>query len=70
MGFLELARLNTNGVLDQTFGQGGSLTTSFGSTAAVDALTIQSDGKIVAVGTVMDSTTGIVSFALARYLGQ
>src|SRR5438128_1892704 len=48
-----LARYNTSGSLDTTFGSKGTLTTAFGSAADyADALVIQSDGKIVAVGNV------------------
>jgi len=60
-----LARYNTDGTLDATFGTGGLATTDFnnGSDRAY-ALAIQSDGKIVAAG----STN--TDFALARYLSQ
>ncbi len=44
-----LARYTTNGVLDSTFGSGGTVT-SPGTYYIANALTIQSDGKIVAVG--------------------
>lgn len=69
-GLFGIARLNEDGSLDQTFGASGTVTTAFPSTAGVSAITMQSDGKVVAVGIVLDSTTGIASFALARYLGQ
>jgi Domain of unknown function (DUF5122) beta-propeller len=66
-----LARVNSNGAMDLTFGTGGVLTTSFqGQTsAAVTAVLIQPDGKIVAVGQTLTSS-GIANLALARYLGQ
>jgi uncharacterized delta-60 repeat protein len=60
-----LARYNVDGSLDSGFGEGGLVITPFpghlgiGSAAAV---TIQSDGKIVAVG-----SSWIYEFALARY---
>jgi uncharacterized delta-60 repeat protein len=56
-----LARLNANGELDTTFGNGGTLTTD----NAVNGVLVQADGKIVAVEAV--STDGI---ALARYLAN
>jgi uncharacterized delta-60 repeat protein len=56
-----LARLGTNGDLDTTFGNGGTVTTD----NSVFGLLIQTDGKIVAVEQV--STTEI---AVARYLAQ
>jgi uncharacterized delta-60 repeat protein len=62
-----VARYNSNGILDNSFGGGtGKVTTDFGSSAdnAV-AVAIQEDGKIVVGGYGSD---GIVSgFALARY---
>jgi uncharacterized delta-60 repeat protein len=66
-----VARLNTDGSLDSTFGTGGTLTTTFpGQTSAAGtAVVIQSDGKIVAVGQTLTSS-GIANLALARYLGQ
>ena len=56
-----LARLNTNGVLDTTFGNEGTLTTD----NPVNGVLVQADGKIVAVEAV--GTDGI---ALARYLAN
>lgn len=69
-GLFGVARLNPDGSLDSTFGRGGSLTTAFASTASATALALQSDGKIVAAGIVLDSTTGVASFALTRYFGR
>jgi len=55
-----LARYTSNGRLDTTFGSGGKVTTAIGnSPASILALALQSDGKIVAVGT-----------SIARYLAQ
>src|SRR5262245_25189925 len=47
-----LARYNADGSLDSTFGTGGKTVVNFGSkhNAALWALTIQPDGKIVAAG--------------------
>jgi uncharacterized delta-60 repeat protein len=64
-----LVRYNADGALDNTFGTGGKVVTSFGpSTDRVLALVIQADGKIVAGG---DSDRGTSTsgqdFALARY---
>jgi uncharacterized delta-60 repeat protein len=56
-----LARLNANGELDTTFGNGGTLTTD----NSVNGVLVQADGKIVAVEAV--GTDGI---ALARYLAN
>ena len=68
-----LARFTSAGVLDTTFGTGGEVTTTFDNAppavSFVTGLAIQSDGKIVAVGT---STFDIESSDayVARYLGQ
>jgi uncharacterized delta-60 repeat protein len=63
-----LARYNTNGSLDLTFNATGKVLTDFSGSGSVDrleALAIQSDGKIVAAG---DSfANGPSSFAVARY---
>ena len=64
-----LARLNSDGSLDSKFGAGGVLTTSFGNSAQIFSVVIQTDGKIVAVGQTSNSQ-GITSLALARYLGN
>jgi uncharacterized delta-60 repeat protein len=58
-GLSGLARLNSNGQLDTTFGSGGSL-----ATFSVSGLLIQTDGKIVAVG-----SSG-ADLALARYFAN
>jgi uncharacterized delta-60 repeat protein len=58
-GMSGLARLNSNGQLDTTFGGGGSL-----ATFHVTGLLIQTDGKIVAIGS---SGTDL---ALARYFAN
>jgi uncharacterized delta-60 repeat protein len=61
-----LARYNTDGSLDTSFGTGGTVTTAFGTAGDTPlAVVIQTDGKIVAVG-YSNSSPGPV-FALARY---
>jgi uncharacterized delta-60 repeat protein len=62
-----LARYITTGQLDPGFGNGGLVTTSFGSgaNASISALALQSDGKIVVAGSVNQT-----SFVVARYRGQ
>jgi uncharacterized delta-60 repeat protein len=45
-----LVRYNTNGTLDETFNEGGIVTTMFGSAAWLSAMALQSDGKIVLTG--------------------
>ena len=60
-----IARYNTNGSLDNTFGIDGKITTSFGSQAEAFCMAIQSDGKIVAAGYMYNDSTW--EFAVARY---
>jgi uncharacterized delta-60 repeat protein len=70
-----LARYTAGGVADTTFGSSGEVTTAFGTNlAAIYAVALQSDGKIVAVGGSLQNLQnpggkagGIV---VARYLGQ
>jgi len=62
-----LARLNANGSLDASFGNGGRVTTDFfGGLDGILDLEIQPDGKLVAAG-VADAPTTSKDFALARY---
>jgi len=56
-----LARYETNGELDLSFGNGGKVTTSLGRDAGAVALALQPDGKIVA--------TGFVSTDFQHYVG-
>ena len=59
-----LARYNTNGTLDTSFGDTGTITTAFGATALGNSVVIQSDGKILVAGQSNDTNS---DFALARY---
>ena len=63
---MALARYNTDGTLDNTFGTNGKVTTAFGQFSEIQAMTLQNDGKIVAVGYTSDSTYR-GSFAVVRY---
>ena len=64
-----LARYTTRGRLDTTFGGDGKVTTHFatGSTDGAQAVAVQADGKIIAVG---DSFLTHVRFAIARYTAR
>jgi uncharacterized delta-60 repeat protein len=65
-----VARLESNGSLDPTFGQGGKLLTDFsGELDIAWALVLQRDGKILAVGDSIFSDITARDFALARYDG-
>ena len=65
-----LTRYTPAGKLDTTFGTNGIVTTSFGSDyVTANALAIQSDDKIVAVGSYIDQSSD-TGFKLTRYLGH
>jgi uncharacterized delta-60 repeat protein len=56
------------GALDNTFGTGGKVTTDFGGNRdEAFALTVQADGKIIAIGSAIVSSSQQSDFALARY---
>jgi uncharacterized delta-60 repeat protein len=60
-----IARYNTNGTLDTTFGGTGFITTTVGDRFDTGyAVAIQSDGRIVVAGSAF---SGSVGFALVRY---
>lgn len=66
-----VARLNSNGSLDPTFGVAGKVRTSFGNlNDGANGAVLQPDGNIVAVGFNATQTGTGVDFALARYLGS
>ncbi len=57
-----LARYNSNGTLDSTFGTMGIITETFGTAARYWSLVIQPDGKILAAGQSIDN-----GMLIARY---
>ena len=66
-----LARYNSDGTLDASFGVNGKVETDF--TALIDKATgvaIQADGRIVAAGIANLGVRSKAKVALARYLGQ
>jgi uncharacterized delta-60 repeat protein len=74
LGAFGLVRYTPQGQLDSSFGSGGTVTTSFGSSiTTASAIAIQSDDKIVVAGTLLkgelhgQSQTTLV---VARYLGK
>lgn len=70
LGDFALLRLDRDGNLDSSFGSGGRVLTDFsGKTDYVNALAIQGDGKIVAVGVSSVDGSGY-DFAVARYLSD
>ncbi len=66
-GSFAMARLNTEGSLDATFGNGGLVLISMKNINCVaHAVALQADGKVVTAGTVY--TDSGKKFAIARYL--
>ena len=68
-----LARLLANGTLDNSFGTGGTVTTDFGAfpgdfSAGINAVAVQRDGHIVAVGSTRDNQFNSSDVVLARYI--
>jgi uncharacterized delta-60 repeat protein len=66
-----LARYNTDGSLDTSFGSGGKVATDFGNSDTALAVAIQQDGKIVVAGrhfkVFSDGALTGYYFAVARY---
>lgn len=64
-----LVRLNEDGSLDTSFGNGGRLTHDFGGGVAIAyGVTVQLDGRIVAAGSAYMGEPNSYDFAVARYL--
>src|SRR5437867_4694315 len=63
-----VARYNTDGTLDTTFGRGGKVRTDFPGLAAVpSSVVIQPDGKIVVAGGAFPTFTFLGDFKVVRY---
>ena len=60
-----VARYDPGGILDPSFGSGGTVTTAVGDSAVAHAVAVQPDGNIVTVGYSM--TAGNFDFTLVRY---
>ncbi len=68
-GDLAVARYDTSGSLDSTFGSDGKVTTDFESGEdGAYSVAIQNDGKIVAVGDTYNGSNS--DFAVVRYMGD
>jgi len=63
---IAIARLNTDGTLDTDFATDGKVTTDVNGGDVIQGMAIQSDGKIVVVGTVNYGDTSS-DFLIARY---
>jgi len=62
-----LARYNTNGSLDTTFGSGGKVVTAFSGSDIIEGLAIQPDGRIIAVGSTVITFNQSNDLAVLRY---
>jgi len=64
-----LARYNSDGSLDQSFGAGGKVSTDFfGGSDGADAIALQPDGRIILAGLAANGPTA--GYGLARYLAD
>jgi uncharacterized delta-60 repeat protein len=59
-----IAKYNSNGTIDTNFGSNGIVTTLVGTSCVINAIAIQTDGKIIVAGYTLDNVSKI---ALARY---
>ncbi|MFO0736752.1 MAG: hypothetical protein U0270_12785 [Labilithrix sp.] len=67
LGDFAVVRLDRDGKLDPTFGQGGKVMTDIaGGADTAYAIGVQADGKIVVAGTALNGASG-QDFALVRY---
>jgi len=64
--FVLVVRFNSNGSLDNTFGTNGVVTTQVGTTSGANSMKLQTDGKIIVTGGMMDSQ-GYTQFLTIRY---
>ena len=71
LGDFKVVRYNSNGSLDRSFGSGGIVTTTFPQGSYAFDVALQTDGKIIAAGTVFvnfdPGESSDTDFALARY---
>jgi len=67
-GSLALARYNSAGAIDPSFGSGGKVTTAFpGDAAETASAALEPDGKVLVVTPFYNNSNGVVTNVLARY---
>jgi uncharacterized delta-60 repeat protein len=66
-GDFALARYSASGALDSEFGTGGLITSDMGGSDCATAVTVDSEGGVIATGFAVDDLSGDGDFALARY---
>ena len=64
-GFWQVLSVSADTFLDQTYGTGGKVTTSFGHDAAATQVVLQSDGKAVVAGYASSGSNN--DWVIARY---
>jgi hypothetical protein len=73
---VKLSRYDTNGVLDTSFGNGGTVVQLIEANNAAGAIAIQSDGRIIVAGYETANAdpvfppSAMVNVALVRYFGD
>ncbi len=65
--YMALARYNTNGELDETFGEGGKVKLINNGYNHANSIALQKDGKIIVVGTAFKSGGLYYPFVIARF---
>ena len=69
-GAQKVARYNADGSFDAGFGTGGVASTQVQDNDSAAVLLTQPDGKILAIGSAQNTTTGVVDVLLVRYLAS
>jgi uncharacterized delta-60 repeat protein len=69
-GAQKVARYNAGGSFDAGFGIGGVASTQVQDNDSAAVLLTQPDGKILAIGSAQNTTTGVVDVLLVRYLAS
>jgi uncharacterized delta-60 repeat protein len=70
LGAQKVARYNADGSFDAGFGVGGVASTQVQDNDSAAVLLTQPDGKILAIGSAQNTTTGVVDVLLVRYLAS
>jgi hypothetical protein len=70
LGAQKVARYNADGSFDAGFGAGGVASTQVQDNDSAAVLLTQPDGKILAIGSAQNTTTGVVDVLLVRYLAS
>jgi uncharacterized delta-60 repeat protein len=62
-----MAKYNTDGSLDTSFGNQGKVTTSFSGNATASSLVLTNDNKVIVSGTALNPLFGTNDLAYAKY---